>query len=333
MADDDPFNPRDPYRRAQLRARAREHALRLDALRNLDLALARYAGRLAAQLRSLRVGDTNALRARAIGAALNLIDQERAQLLTAMTEAVSNGRATTFADVNAIQQHATRQIARAAGIEAAVLGAIQAPTLTTAGVWESLGGGARHWKTLLRGYVDGASAHASRIVTDALTQGMSPDELARRLRPYVDGSQPWQVAFRGAGEITDRMLRDARHTQAAGKLRYNADRIAFSEIHNARGEAELQAFAADPFVKAVRWTLSPNRGKLRRADACDGLAKTDWYGMGPGIFPVTQVPTFPHPFCRCERVPVPRPTKEMREPKPNPPRRVTEVKGTGCDHG
>jgi hypothetical protein len=35
--------------------------------------------------------------------------------------------------------------------------------------------------------------------------------------------------------------------------------------------------------------------------------------------------------CRCERIPVPRGIKEMKQPKPNPPRKVVEPSGTGCE--
>ena len=51
-------------------------------------------------------------------------------------------------------------------------------------------------------------------------------------------------AFKGA-PISDKLLRDPARSGAARRLRYNADRIAVSEIQNARMEAEAQAFAAD----------------------------------------------------------------------------------------
>ena len=320
--------PSDAYRKATERARARSNALRLAALRNLDKALLEYAEGLQVSLGSLPPD-----RAAAVAKMARITLQLRERLHQRMNEAVTKGRDVSFNEILKLQQEATEKVFKSKGVDPALLQQIQMPNLTMAGQWESLGKGAATWKTLLRGYVTDAVSDAQQIVTRALLEGMSPDELAKRLRPYVLGAEPFQEAFKGAGEITDKILKDPTQTGAAKRLRFNADRIAFSEIHNARGEAELQAFAQDPFVEAVRWQLSPNRGKVRRPDACDGLANTDFFGMGKGVYPVSQVPTFPHPFCRCERVPIPRGIEDMHKPKPNPPRKGdVKVQGTGCKH-
>lgn len=319
----------DAYRKAVERARAREHSLRLESLRRLDRALLSYADRLSRQMSNLPVGDLS--KRHALLTAATNVRVARDELIVAMERAVGEGRNVAFEDISKIQEDATRRVMEAEGVDAGLLKSISIPNLTMAGAWESLGRGAATWRTLLRGHVVNAVEDAQYVVTQSLLEGMSPDQLAKRLRPYVTGAQPFQDAFRGAGEITDKMLRDPRFTKQANKLRYNADRIAFSEIHNARGEAELEAFAKDPFVAAVKWQLSPNRGALRKKDACDGLAKTDFFGMGKGIYPIAQVPIAPHPFCRCERMPVPRGIKEMNHPKPNPPRKVVDVQGTGCE--
>ncbi len=55
-------------------------------------------------------------------------------------------------------------------------------------------------------------------------------------------------------------------------MRYNAERIAFSEIANTRREAEVQAGLRDPAIKAYRWLLSPDRGSQVEPDECDALA-------------------------------------------------------------
>jgi hypothetical protein len=248
-----------------------------------------------------------------------MFTRAKAELTRAMETSVATGRDTAFAEIVNIHKNATLYVAEAQGIPMALLGAVTRPALTLAGTWEALGKGAQTWQTLIRGYGNKAVDEAQRIVTTALVQGMSPDELAKRLRPYVQGAEPFRKAFKGAkSEITNAMLNDPRFEQDAMKLRYNADRIAFSEIENARSEAEIQAFASDPFVKGVRWTLSENRGTQESPDACDVLADTDYYGMGKGVYPVTKVPARPHPFCRCIAEPVSRPSSEMHLPKPNP---------------
>lgn len=320
---------KDAYRKAVEQSRAAEFKLRLASLRRLDQALLVYANKLTAKLKALPKGTDPTRRHLLLEAATN-VRVARDELIATMERAVAEGRQASFDEILDIQQNATRRVMENEGVDPSLLTTIQIPNLTMAGVWESLGKGSATWRTLLRGHVVDAVADAQMVVTQALIEGMSPDDLSRRLRPYVLGSEPFQKAFAGAGEITDKMLRNPQFTKAANKLRYNADRIAFSELHNARGEAELQAFAQDPFVHAVRWQLSPNRGKLRKKDACDGLAKTDFFGMGKGVYPVAQVPIFPHPFCRCERVPISRGIKDMKKPKPNPPRKHVDVDGTGC---
>jgi hypothetical protein len=294
----------------------------------LDRALLEYAERLIVTLKALPPD-----RRQAADRMSKIILQLRDKLHKQMETAVDGSRKVSFDEILKLQQEATLKVFNAHGVNADLLKRIQIPNLTMAGQWESLGKGAATWRTLLRGHVKNAVDDAQHVVTRALLEGMSPDELSKRLRPYVLGAESFQEAFRGAGEITDAILKDPVQTGAAKRLRFNADRIAFSEIHNARGEAELQAFAQDPFVEAVKWQLSPNRGKVRRPDGCDGLAKTDFFGMGPGIYPIAQVPTFPHPFCRCERVPVPRGIEDMHKPKPNPMRKAgVKVQGTGCKH-
>lgn len=251
--------------------------------------------------------------------------------------AVSTGRQTSFDAILGIQNDATLAVARATDIPNNLLGAVRTPNVTMAGAWESLGTGSATWKTLLSRYSDGAVDDVQRVVTVSMTAGVSPDELAKRLRPYVRGAETLPQAMKGVDGLSDRdlaqLLNNPATAQSAKMLRHNAARIAFSEVHNARGEAEVQAFAADPFVNAVRWQLSPNRGTQTEPDVCDALADSDFFGLGKGVYPVTKVPVSPHPWDRCERVPVTRPLSEVDRPKPNPDRVLpfAEAKIRGAD--
>lgn len=302
------------------KARARENQLRLLSLRRLDATLQDYITSLLIELRTLQPGSDLFSRQQAVKRAIEVARNLKTRLAQGLETAVTQSRVLSFKEILDLNNEAALEIAAAHDIPGRLLGAIQKPNVMMAGVWESLGTGAATWRTLLRGYVNGAVADAQYVMTRSLLEGVSADELARRLRPYLEGSQPFQQAFKGAGQITDKIMSDPTFTGAAKLLRYNADRIAMSEIHNARGEAELQSFAADPFVEVVRWVLSPNRGTQDKPDACDAFAHSDFYGLGEGVYPVTKVPTFPHPFCRCERMPVPRPISRMFFPKPNPAR-------------
>jgi hypothetical protein len=55
------------------------------------------------------------------------------------------------------------------------------------------------------------------------------------------------------------------------------------------------------------------------------LAENDFYGLGPGVYPVHAVPLPPHPFDRCERVPITRPLERANDPKPAPGRQTSKI--------
>lgn len=333
---DDRRNPKySPYRQAQLDARARQNALTQESLARIDRALAAFASELSASIIGLGDTPTDILRRQAVAKATAIIDGTlKPRLAFLLGQAVTANRAVAFGDILQLQNNATLAVAAAHDIPNALLGGVTAPSVSMAGAWESLGKGAATWKSLLFKYAGDASADVQQIVTTALLSGMGADELAKRLRPYVKGAEPFQRAFAATGEVKDKLLANPAFRRSAQMLRYNADRIAFSETQNARAEAETQAFAADPFVGAVRWTLSPFRGTQRQPDACDGLAETDFYGLGEGIYPVDKVPFSPHPYCRCERVPVTRGLDDVGKPKPSPPINPhVAVRGVGCGDG
>ncbi len=179
-----------------------------------------------------------------------------------------------------------------------------------------------HWQTLLREDIANAANEANGIVLQGIAAGVSPTEIASRLRRYVQGADTFAALFHDVetdeGEFAKLDLRQLpRALRGAGRaLDFNARRIAFSELHNARAEAEVQHFIHDPLVEAVQWRLAPDRGTQLLADECDLLAEVDFFDLGPGVYPVSRVPTLPHPFCRCERMPVARSWAERMDPKP-----------------
>jgi hypothetical protein len=87
-------------------------------------------------------------------------------------------------------------------------------------------------------------------------------------------------------------------------------------MHNAAHEASVQAAREAPMVEAMEWTLAEDRGRTDVPDECDVLALTDYYGLGPGIYPVDSVPPPPHPFDRCLAIPVIRDPETWNDPKP-----------------
>ena len=297
------------YRRAQLAARAREGALSATTARAVSQALRAYADDLAKILSSFPAGE---LSASLTTKRITLLNKTALRLERRITRAIASHRNISFNTVQKIWRKAGLEAAEAGGVARGLLGAVRRPPITLLGAFESVGGA--HWKTLIKGYTQAGALEVNQLVSRALLEGVTPEILARRLRPYVQGAQPLIKAFGGLG-FDPRRLVDPTLRGAARRMNYNARRISISEIHNARAEAEVQHFIADPLVGSVFWRLAPDRGPTARPDQCDILASENLYDLGPGVFPVDAVPLTPHPFDRCERVPKVRPVSQAGRPK------------------
>ena len=81
------------------------------------------------------------------------------------------------------------------------------------------------------------------------------------------------------------------------KARYNAQRIARTEIARAYGESYKADLAMDEDATGTKWLLS-SRHKI--FDICNLNANADLYGMGRGVYPKGTLPRYPaHPHCMC----------------------------------
>lgn len=288
------------YRAAQMQARSTEDDLLRQVGAEIDRALRLAVEQFEALLRQLPDGSESERRA-ALTHSLHILQDQRLLLEQRLAQATLDGRTTSFEDILEAWQDATKEAARAVGVPRAALGEVLVPRTTMLAAYQHVGG-AELFRTLLgTAAADGYQA-VNDLIRHAIITGKSFDALATDLRAYVRGGDE-------GGNVAD----------AFRTVRFNATRIAYSEIHNARAEAEVQHFALDPLVGAVAWRLSPDRGTLRGPDICDILAANDFYGLGPGVYPVASVPLPPHPFDRCERVPIVRPISQVDAPKPTPP--------------
>ncbi|HRN54606.1 MAG TPA: hypothetical protein PK788_14015, partial [Gemmatimonadaceae bacterium] len=196
------------------------------------------------------------------------------------------------------------------------------PDFVSAGQFARLGGA--HWRTLLDGHASKARGEVERIILEGLARGASADSIAPRIRRYIEGADEFTVAFaklKGKGvDPFDLPLRSIPKELRgeAKRIRYNAERLAASEVNNARAEAELAMFYADPYIVAVQWATAPNRGKMKPPDICDAYAASDPFGLGRGIWPLHAVPAPPHPWDRCERIPIQDTRRDPSQPKPRP---------------
>jgi hypothetical protein len=313
-----------PYLDAVRRARAAVGALDVESAAAIAEAIRAYAEEIEAGLSSLTGRERDAAKRSA-----EIIRRAAMQMEASIADATARGVALAFSETLSVWRAATEAVA-ASRIPDALLGAVRVPNVTVAASFEAVQPQAV-WRTLLREHVVDAASEAAAVVREGLVAGLRPQEIAPKLRQYVQGAEELNVLFPD-GKIDLRKV-PKELKGAAKRMKYNSERIAFSEASNARAEAELRHFAADPLVETVRRETSPNRGKVEVPDICDVLATQDLYGLGPGVYPVDQVPPLPHPWCRCENVPIVRDVERAGEPKPNPSLRVapSEVSIPGAD--
>ncbi|MBE3141237.1 MAG: hypothetical protein IMZ61_00245 [Planctomycetes bacterium] len=86
------------------------------------------------------------------------------------------------------------------------------------------------------------------------------------------------------------------------KQRYNAERIARTEMARAYGDAAFSDAIYNEDVIGIKFMLSSGHSI---SDICDLHCGADLFGMGPGVYPKEYAPEFPfHPSCLCACVKV-----------------------------
>lgn len=91
------------------------------------------------------------------------------------------------------------------------------------------------------------------------------------------------------------------------RMKYNATRVARTEIQRAYRMSYIEQAKKLSFVEGIKWNRS-----LTEFDCaiCDQLANQDLYGLGPGVYPAAEAPVMPHPHCRCHLTSVLKPLKK-----------------------
>lgn len=111
-----------------------------------------------------------------------------------------------------------------------------------------------------------ASGRIDRIVDNGILRGASAREIARDVSKFINPNTP-------------------------GGASYAAMRLGRTELNNSFHQAANDAYASNPFVEKVRWSLSQSHP---RPDDCDGLV---------GVYDPSEVPNKPHPQCLCFTTP------------------------------
>lgn len=110
----------------------------------------------------------------------------------------------------------------------------------------------------------------NRLINSSLARGDSADDMAKKVKQFVDPSTP-------------------------GGAAYAARRIGRTEINNAYHAQSIQQNEEKPWVADFEWHLSKSHNP-HPGDACERYARQK-------IFPKDGVPKKPHPQCMCYIVP------------------------------
>lgn len=242
------------------------------------------------------------------------VHRETLSLFVELEDLISNSILVVFDRVLQHWRMATLSHGRSVEVDSSMLMQFFTPTAAVVASYGSLLATGT-WRASLRVAVNQMAMEVIALVKSlkTATPSLSGSVVQDSLRRYIVEEESFQHVF-GSNEV----VIPAAIKGAAGDILFQTERIAFSEVQIARGDAETHQFIADPFVESVKWTLSPDRGPTGGPDECDILAEVDFFGLGAGIFPVKNIPQPPHPFDRCEKVPQLRPLAQYEDPKPDP---------------
>lgn len=126
---------------------------------------------------------------------------------------------------------------------------------------------------------------AQRLADQILQTAEQKVEIPKYLQDQMKNMNPDQIAKTVAGYIER-------------KERYNAKRVARTEIQRMWRVSYVKQAQQLPFVKGIKWNLSKSHPKN---DICDEYATAD-VGLGEGVYPPNAVPVNGHPAhpnCLC----------------------------------
>lgn len=117
-----------------------------------------------------------------------------------------------------------------------------------------------------------------------------------------------QAAEKGDVKLLARKMSAAVQRKAI----YNNERISRTEIARAQYEAFTRR-AKEEGIKFVRSVLDDRH---RIFDECTMIAQADFYGLGPGVYPIEKAPQYPyHPNCLCDHQTVTKRDIKGRKPQ------------------
>jgi hypothetical protein len=138
--------------------------------------------------------------------------------------------------------------------------------------------------------------------------GRSADSLANQMLKFT--KQQENIPKKVLDYVKDLAPQDAQaaiRKYMKKRMKYNATRVARTEIQRAYRMSYIEQAKKLSFVEGIKWNRS-----LTEFDCaiCDQLANQDLYGLGPGVYPAAETPVMPHPHCRCHLTSVLKPLKK-----------------------
>ena len=160
----------------------------------------------------------------------------------------------------------------------------------------------------IAGHIKDLEQAARRVMagdTEALTEYRRllnrSKQQVERLAAAGAPSQRLKKAYANVIRQTEKMSKDglekAMRRATVAKMRSNADRIARTEIARGYIEGTYEQVLADDDVVGIRYHLSSSHPE---ADICDFHTGANLYNLGPGGYPLNNLPPYPfHPNCLC----------------------------------
>ncbi len=130
----------------------------------------------------------------------------------------------------------------------------------------------------------------TKILQTAVAEGQDCVKTARMLDEYV---------LKGKKTLVDNYPNMIKRmgNRIPNDISYEALRLARTEMTAAYGEGVLVAAKVNPATQGIKYILSKSHPKK---DICDDITGVDSYGLGIGVYPIDNAPSYPfHPHCLC----------------------------------
>lgn len=129
----------------------------------------------------------------------------------------------------------------------------------------------------------------NNVLITGVAEGEDCVTVAKALEKYIKKGKG------GLSENYPGML--ARMKRVPKDLKYEALRLARTEMTSAYGMGTMKSATMNPANKGIQFILSDSHPEY---DICDDICNADNYGLGPGAYPLDEAPDYPfHPNCLC----------------------------------